>query len=987
MAEIASLPKEEGESGAGDGSKVDNCASVAPDPAWSFPEHAMLVGSGKVTYSDFLPQVPQPFALQDEVDGARRAIFSEAFLAADSSVGLIVGPQACGKSVVAAKLARDPQTQEMYPDGIMWVHCGAAATAWSVLRQLWQIVRRVQLGTGSQPVLWLSNPAQTEASLSHELVRLLACKRTLLVLDDVRDARAVRACNPLGPHLLCTTFEGSIAKRLQTAVSSVGVRTYEMRVLSLPNMHSLLNAHFSFQDVDAALLESLLAMIGRLPLELVLVSFLFQVVKAYVAFDNKTLLGAVMKRLHASHRTLQEQLHNENGAQHLSQSHLYCWRTLAVTLELFPSMYRKCMFQLALVPAGTLMSQQLLTELWGLAASDTPSVIQMFASVSMLVSVPTPHGPRWHVANLAQDYMVYWAKLSGKGSDIGRLQRWLLEDPARTARICNPFCETDHTLLLRSASAAAEAARLTTSATHINVDTTFAAAAAAALAGPPASEAAAAHRAACTALSLATAAFDLRMYTEALELLQRATDKFAAAGLPAESANLLRSQLQFSQAQVLHALGKPRDAMQRLENVLKEAQDSSRYASYVQQQLVAVLLEGAYASADADLALSLATVRSQMALEHHGHGVQHAAALGDLVNAQLFKCEKPAAIKQTIKVARQTLEACSRHFTLLHLNLERVVISYYLYIGRISDVETKMCKLYLQIQQVYDPHHEVAALLMNDIALCLNIQGNFSDAHDMLCEALALFRRPGATTLTQQACALAHNNLAVALAALGRPHEAQEHMRTALKGIRAMGCPFVSPQPTLYLQAALLMQLHEFDAAKEQLLQAVLHFSSARTRRVSSAAAALETLSVLFIAQGDAPNAANCLDQSLAVSSILVQDRAMRQLNDVEVAKVYFLKALLCTHLGARDQAAEYDAKFQKILASNKNHPYLLWAANLDDVTDAFHACMRRGEHAAKSDDAPPPPLKSAAVAVGTAERKTRRVLRSDPELEEMHIP
>lgn len=110
--------------------------------------------------------------------------------------------------------------------------------------------------------------------------------------------------------------------------------------------------------------------------------------------------------------------------------------------------------------------------------------------------------------------------------------------------------------------------------------------------------------------------------------------------------------------------------------------------------------------------------------------------------------------------------------------------------------------------QVYDPHHEVAALLMNDIALCLNIQGNFGDAHDMLVEALTLFRRPGATTLTQQACALAHNNLAVSLAALGRPRDAQSHMRAALKGIRAMSSPFVSPQPTLYLQAALLMQLN-----------------------------------------------------------------------------------------------------------------------------------------------------------------------------------
>lgn len=94
------------------------------------------------------------------MQGARRAIFTEAFLAADSSVGLIVGPQACGKSVVAAQLVRDPQTAEMYPDGVLWVHCGAAATAWSVLRQLWQIVRRVRLGSGSQPLQWLSNPAQ-----------------------------------------------------------------------------------------------------------------------------------------------------------------------------------------------------------------------------------------------------------------------------------------------------------------------------------------------------------------------------------------------------------------------------------------------------------------------------------------------------------------------------------------------------------------------------------------------------------------------------------------------------------------------------------------------------------------------------------------------------------------------------------------------------------------------------------------------------------
>ena len=43
---------------------------------------------------------------------------------------------------------------------------------------------------------------------------------------------------------------------------------------------------------------------------------------------------------------------SEHAVKHLSQSHMYCWRTLAVTLELFPALYRTCMFQLALLPPG-----------------------------------------------------------------------------------------------------------------------------------------------------------------------------------------------------------------------------------------------------------------------------------------------------------------------------------------------------------------------------------------------------------------------------------------------------------------------------------------------------------------------------------------------------------------------------------------------------------------------------------------------------------
>lgn len=59
------------------------------------------------------------------------------------------------------------------------------------------------------------------------------------------------------------------------------------------------------QGGDPALIESLYSMMGRLPLEFVLVSFLFQLVGTYVDFDKNQLMVAVMKRLHASHKSLQ----------------------------------------------------------------------------------------------------------------------------------------------------------------------------------------------------------------------------------------------------------------------------------------------------------------------------------------------------------------------------------------------------------------------------------------------------------------------------------------------------------------------------------------------------------------------------------------------------------------------------------------------------------------------------------------------------------
>ena len=185
-------------------------------------------------------------------------------------------------------------------------------------------------------------------------------------------------------------------------------------------------------------------------------------------------------------------------------------------------------------------------------------------------------------------------------------------------------------------------------------------------------------------------------------------------------------------------------------------------------------------------------------------------------------------------------------------------------------------------------------------------------------------------------------------------------------------------------------------AAREHLLKTVFHYSAPQHRRVSAAAAALETLGVLFIAQADAASAEHCLDQSLAVSAIVQQERGMRQLNDVEVAKCYYLLSMVCEHLGKDEKAKECNEKFWRVHAAHKAHPFLSWALNVNNARTAFMKCMG-GELAgvgtteldgtkesSASCGSPGQLGNSGGVVVKT--RRVANVIHSDPELEAMDM-
>ena len=113
-----------------------------------------------------------------------------------------------------------------------------------------------------------------------------------------------------------------------------------------------------------------------------------------------------------------------------------------------------------------------------------------------------------------QDYMVYWARMTGKGSEIGRLQRWLLADVGRAARICNPFSACGHSYLLRSRAAAAEAVRLTAAADNVNIDPVLHDTIKEVVSAPPGDLGLDPEVRAGFATVLASAAMDLRLFAQ-----------------------------------------------------------------------------------------------------------------------------------------------------------------------------------------------------------------------------------------------------------------------------------------------------------------------------------------------------------------------------------------------------------------------------------------------------------------------------------------
>jgi len=201
------------------------------------------------------PPLPQHFVPRPEVTGPLQARLVEN---APTRPGVLVvsaihGLGGIGKSTLAAALAWNPEIQERFPDGILWVTLGQQPEILSLLSSLIQAMRDSDF-----------RPTTPEAASTH-LRTLVRDKALLLVVDDVWNPNHARPFKIGGPRcqVVITTRRADVA-------DEVGAELHEMDVMTPDQALTLLSARLQ-RPLETAEREEALALaraLGYLPLAL-----------------------------------------------------------------------------------------------------------------------------------------------------------------------------------------------------------------------------------------------------------------------------------------------------------------------------------------------------------------------------------------------------------------------------------------------------------------------------------------------------------------------------------------------------------------------------------------------------------------------------------------------------------------------------------------------------------------------------------------------
>jgi WD40 repeat protein len=154
-----------------------------------------------------VPELPPAYIVRNrELDQLIRVVLDPG--TADRPVA-VFGIGGCGKSVLAAALARDPRVQAAFPDGVAWVRVGRECRPIQAQRRFAAKFDRAQHFTDEDLEIGLS-----------ELRRLLAGLRCMVIADDLWEMDTFRGIDAVRPpgRLVFTTRDREIVRGANGAV-------------------------------------------------------------------------------------------------------------------------------------------------------------------------------------------------------------------------------------------------------------------------------------------------------------------------------------------------------------------------------------------------------------------------------------------------------------------------------------------------------------------------------------------------------------------------------------------------------------------------------------------------------------------------------------------------------------------------------------------------------------------------------------------------
>ena len=198
-----------------------------------------------------MPPLPDHFVERPEQQRCvKESLLCEGAAAGTLVISAIYGLGGIGKSVLAAKLAREPDVQNHFLDGILWATLGQNPDILPLLSGWIQA-----LGDNDY------KPTATESASNH-LRTLLFDKRVLLVVDDV--------WNPAHLDPFCVGGEGSCVLVTTREARVSGAHRYELDVMSSDQSLVLMTQKLSEPLSDTARQQALTfaERVGYLPLAL-----------------------------------------------------------------------------------------------------------------------------------------------------------------------------------------------------------------------------------------------------------------------------------------------------------------------------------------------------------------------------------------------------------------------------------------------------------------------------------------------------------------------------------------------------------------------------------------------------------------------------------------------------------------------------------------------------------------------------------------------